>query len=135
MQLFTALRYIPGNRYIVFLDVIAERYGHRQTGRLHCWKGANASKQVAVILHALNLRVADFSRIQVYVQNVVGVETEIGMLSAPEAAHKKPGNDQERNRPRYLSGDESGARSLAARCGAAPAFAQDVTQVSVSCCR
>src|SRR5215469_2264526 len=58
------------------------------------------------------------------------IETEIGMLSTLEAAHKQACNNQERGRACHLRCDQHGAGALAAAGDATSTFMQGVAERS-----
>lgn len=70
-------------------------------------------------------------RVQSEIENVCGIETQVGVLDAFEAADKKPGDDEQHQRTADLRYNEHASAALTAEgCGGASAFMQKITQVA-----
>src|SRR5258708_15661773 len=95
IELFAGSRRVAWNGECLTLFVVLKGNHCCQAGRLNSWERANPPDQLIVEGPALCFGVAEFTGIKPYVQHILRIKSEVGMLSVPHAAHKKASDNQQ----------------------------------------
>ncbi len=102
---------------------------HGQAGGGDAGQSAGAVEERLLKLPRLRFLIASLMRINRRVQDVAGVEAEVGVLDFFKAADEEAGDDQQHQRASDLPYDQRTAEPLPARSGGASAFVEDFVQI------
>ncbi len=122
---------VSGNHQVAALDGVAEWNHGGKTGRLNSGQSARTVQHRSIKRPALWFRIADLVRVERQIEDMLGREPQVTALNAAKTAYKQSSNNQQRQRPTNLDGNQNVAQTLASTGRTAPAFVQHLSQVAV----